>query len=277
MEGRHGGGHGGAAGGRGSDGAPAARLPGRLPPSAGLSDPRNQPLPRAVPHPPLLPDPPSLPSALRAPGAKVSVREPALAGAHRPASQPPPLAPGLETPSDRAAPGPLGGRAGSRASGALTCRLRGRGVLGAGRGALAGSGLTARRRLRRAQSPKPAARSPSPWILREKKKRLVGAATPGGVGRGGGESADPEVRAGAAHLARESQGRLASREPLGALGRSESEAAAALHPKAPKGKPEGLANLAAAEKMSLERNIEARPGRTGERGGAHVSTQVLGK
>lgn len=272
--------HGGAAGGRGSDGAPAARLPGRLPPSAGLSDPRNQPLPRAVPHPPLLPDPPSLPSALRAPGAKVSVREPALAGAHRPASQPPPLAPGsgdAERPRRAGAPGRARGEPGERRPYLPPPGPRRPRCGPAGRGALAGSGLTARRRLRRAQSPKPAARSPSPWIFREKKKRLVGAATPGGVGRGGGESADPEVRAGAAHLARESQGRLASREPLGALGRSESEAAAALHPKAPKGKPEGLANLAAAEKMSLERNIEARPGRTGERGGAHVSTQVLGK
>ena len=40
------------------------------------------------------------------------------------------------------------------------------------------------RELRRAQSPKPAARWLSPLILTEKRKRLVGAATPGGVGRG---------------------------------------------------------------------------------------------
>lgn len=53
------------------------------------------------------------------------------------------------------------------------------------RGVLRGFGADLlRHELRRAQSPNPAAGWLSPLILREKRKRLVGAATPGGVGRG---------------------------------------------------------------------------------------------
>lgn len=100
------------------------------------------------------------------------------------------------------------------AAGCSSSCLRGCDFFGEGwqeRGALSRFGADwPGKELRTAQSPEPAAGSLAPLILPEKRERLVGAATPGGVGRGGGERADPKARTGVAGRGR---ARAESRTP----------------------------------------------------------------
>lgn len=173
-----------------------ARLPGCLLPSAGLSDPRNpSPAPRGASSAPscqtrhrsLQPSKPQEP--------KFAFENLHLWGTLGQFPNPEPSAPGSgDREGPRCARAPGAGRLRAARRGALTCCGFGSSCLPGvrlprcsrqARGALRGFGADRlRRELRRAQSPKPAARSLSPLILREKRKRLVGAATPGGVGRG---------------------------------------------------------------------------------------------
>lgn len=174
-----------------------ARLPGCLLPSAGLSDPRNHsPAPRGASSVPACQTrhrslQPSKPQAPKFPFENLH-----LWGTLVQFPNPDPSTPGSgDREGPRCARAPGAGRLEAGRRGALTCccgfgssylpGVRLPRCSWQGRGALRGFGADRlRRELRRAQLPKPAARSLSPLILREKRKRLVGAATPGGVGRG---------------------------------------------------------------------------------------------
>lgn len=171
-----------------------AELPGCLPPSAGLSDPRNrtpapraasfaascQTLCRALSHP-----------SPRSQSFRLRMCRTILQFPVSPAL----LAPFWRFGGTPRYQGPWRLQAESwaarytlPAAGLAPAATRGCDFLGTGwqeRGALRGFGADLpRRKLRTAQNPRPAASSLSPLILHEKRKRCVGAETPGGVGRG---------------------------------------------------------------------------------------------
>lgn len=177
------------------------RCPGRRGSQAALYLPRDSgtrgipALPRAMPRLPLPAKPAITPSSPPSPRSRsfrlriYTLEDP------RPVSQP--RAPRTWSWRSGGTPlcqGPSAGRLKAGQRDALTCggfgssylpgvRLPGRSRQE--RGALRGFGADRPgRQLRGNRSPKPAGRSLSPLILGEKRKRLVVAATPGGVGRG---------------------------------------------------------------------------------------------
>lgn len=279
--------------------APQARLPGRLghiPPDSvtcGIAPP-----PRALPRlPPSFLTRHHCPQPSKPLGGKVSVSESALMEDYGPISQPPiPPRRVLGMGRDPAVPeslarasGEPGGVAPLPAAGEAPAASRGcdLGEAWQERGALSRFGADwPGSELRTAQSPEPVAGSFSPLILPEKRERLVGAATPGGVGRGGGEKADPKARTGAAGRGR---ARAESRTPHRSRSLGESETPfvvpagvkpappPALHTKSPKETQEGLSNLAFTETKSLDSSTGLRLGWTGELGGIHFFTNCLGK